>query len=119
MLLGKDVDMLPVVNSDGSVMDDLPEDAVNYSFLVLGRKCFSKGQCLMLLYLLEDETRSAEFYEGGYGNSIIWHHTRLDRCTHVGAGFMDMIGPLIHLTYGRPARRPELVVSRIVTRPTA
>ena len=57
-----------------------------------------KGQCLVLLYLLEDETGSAEFNDGVYGSSIIWHHNRPDCCTQAGAGCMDMIGPLIHLT---------------------
>jgi len=50
-----------------------------------------------------DETCSAEFNDGVYGSSIIWHHNRPDCCTQAGAGCMDMIGPLIHLIYGGPA----------------
>ena len=109
LFLGMQLDSLPVAGTDGSVMDELPEDRPGYSFLTDSGNPFHEKKWALARHLVESPGISPEFHAGVYGNSIAWNVQRILKYVTDGAKFMDVMAVLIHLTYGGPARRPELL----------
>lgn len=116
LLAGLTLADLPITGDNGMpLFDDLPEDQPGFSFLTDGRNPFHAKKWAIIKHILEHH--GSDYHSGVINTRIAWKTTVLNKYLQAGATFMDLVAPLIHLTYGGPARRTELMTIKIANQP--
>jgi hypothetical protein len=106
LLLGLE---LPWTNSDGKLRDELSNARPGYSFLSDPQNPFESNKWAVMSCLA---TAHASLYvKSVQAQSIVWDVNTVSEYVNKCVIFFDLLGPLIHISYGGPARRTELLTA--------
>ena len=121
-----DLHELPTSDVKGNILDDLADSSVGYNFVQDPRNPFGDKKWSLVRHISESRELSRESSCGLLSSSLerffvedvpfTWNLgaiiTYLLHCTK----FMEMLAPLIHLTYGAPARTTEVMATMVSSR---
>ena len=121
-----DLHELPISSHNGNILDDLADSSVGYNVVQDNRHPFAKTKWPLVRNISESQELSRESSSGLLSSSLerffvedepfSWKSGPITTYLLHCIKSMEMLAPLIHLTFGAPARTTEVTATMVSSR---